>query len=202
MEATLVLAGGREASSFRRRLSKARNRALTLIEAAMVLGLFAFIVGAAMYYYGQSNTNRQVTNGMGELASVQQAVRSLYGGQSDFSGITNASLTATSALPKKMVSGNATAGNIRNSFGGAVTVASANLGGAGAGSGFSVRFDNVPKEACAKMAAQDLGRGLFSIATPGLTKSASNQNNPPPLTPVEAQTGCSGSANTITWTFY
>lgn len=198
MESTLVLAKGRGASSLRRRLSKAGNRALTLIEAAMVLGLFAFIVGAAMYYYGQSNTNRQVTNGLGELASVQQAVRSLYGGQSDFTGIANASLTDTSALPKKMV---LASGSIRSSFGGAVIVNAADAGG-GAGSGFSVEFQNVPKEACAKMAAQDLGRGLYSVKTPGMTKSASNLTNPPPLTPAEAVTGCSGSTNSVVWTFY
>lgn len=198
MESTLVLAGGREVSSFRRRFKKAHNRALTLIEAAMVLGLFAFIVGAAMYYYGQSNTNRQVTNGLGELASVQQAVRALYGGQSDFTGIANSSLTDTSALPKKMV---LTSGSIRSSFGGAVTVTAADAGG-GTGSGFSVEFQNVPKEACAKMTAQDLGRGLYSIKTPGKTKSAADQTNPPPMTPAEAVTGCSGSTNTVTWTFY
>jgi len=185
------------AKGLRRRLTKASKRALTLIEGAMVLGLFAFIVGAAMYYYGQSNTNRQVTNGLGELASIQQAVRSLYGGQSSFTGIGNAALTDTAALPKKMVM---SSGNIRSSFGGAVTVAAANAGG-GTGSGFSVTFAAVPQEACSKMAVQDLGRGLYSVRAGSVTKSASNTANPPPFTPTEAISACGASTNTIVWTF-
>lgn len=196
MEATLVLNEDRGMTGLRRRLLKAKKRALTLIEAAMVLGLFAFIVGAAMYYYGQSNTNRMVTNGLGELASVQQAVRSLYGGQANFNGLAASALTDTSALPKKMV---LSSGNIRSSFGGAVTVAAA--AAPTADGGFAVTFAGVPQEACAKMATQDLGRGLYSIRTPGLTKTAATISNPPPMTPTEAISGCSGSTNSMTWTF-
>ena len=197
MDSVMTISGHGKAGGLRQKISRTRRRALTLIEGAMVLGLFAFVIGAAMYYYGQSNTNRQVTNGLGELASIQQAVRSLYGGQADFTGITNNALTDTAALPKKMILGT---GSIKNSFGGAVTVASANAGG-GNNSGFSVKFANVPQEACSKMISQDLGRGLYSVGTGSKTKTITDTSNPPPFNPTEAADACDSSANTVTWIF-
>jgi hypothetical protein len=48
MEAVMKVGGQEGATGLRRRLMKTSKRALTLIEGAMVLGLFAFVVGAAM----------------------------------------------------------------------------------------------------------------------------------------------------------
>lgn len=179
------------AKGLRRGLIKARKRALTLIEGAMVLGLFAFVIGAAMYYYGQSNSARQVTNGLGELASIQQAVRSLYSGQASYAGIDEEVLTDSNALPKRMVP---SSGSIRSSFG-SVEVAPANTGAAN--SGFAITFNSVPKEVCVKMVVQDQGRGLYSVKA-GNGAVVSN----PPLTPDAAFAGCDQNSNSIVWTFY
>lgn len=191
MEAVMNVGGQEGVRGLRRRLMKTSKRALTLIEGAMVLGLFAFVVGAAMYYYGQANSGRQVTNGLGELASIQQAVRSLYGGQASYAGISATVLTDSNALPKRMVSA---AGAIRSSFG-AVTVAAANTGVAN--SGFAITFNSVPKEVCVKMAVQDQGRGLYSVKA-GTSAVVTN----PPLTPDVAYAGCNANTNTMVWTFY
>ncbi|NTF17093.1 hypothetical protein G6L37_01445 [Agrobacterium rubi] len=179
------------AKGLRARLKRTSKRALTLIEGAMVLGLFAFVIGAAMYYYGQSNSARQVTNGLGELASVQQAVRSLYSGQASYDGLNATVLTDSNALPKRMVSA---AGAIRSSFG-TVTVASANTGTAD--SGFAITFNAVPKEVCVKMAVQDQGRGLYSVKA-----GTGSVVTTPPLTPDAAYAGCAANSNTLVWTFY
>jgi PilS N terminal. len=189
MEAVLK-AGEMEAVGLRRRLAKARKRALTLIEGAMVLGLFAFVIGGAMYYYGQSNSARQVTNGLGELSSIAQAVRNLYGGQANYAGLNANVLTESSSLPKRMV---LSAGNIRSSFG-SVTVAPANTGTAD--SGFAITFQSVPKEVCVQMAVKDQGRGLYSIKA-----GTGAVNNTPPLSPADAYAGCSAQTNTMVWTF-
>lgn len=191
MQAVMKAGGDLGVKGLRGRLIKAKKRALTLIEGAMVLGLFAFVVGAAMYYYGQSNSARQVTNGLGELASIQQAVRSLYSGQASYSGITTNVLTDSNALPKRMVS---SAGQVRSSFG-SVTVAPAATPEANAG--FSITFNGVPKEVCTKMAVQDLGRGLYSIKA-----GTGSVVTDPPLTPDVAFAGCSANSNTVVWTFY
>lgn len=197
MEATITDSELKGAKGLRHRLVKTGKRAITLIEAAMVLGLFAFLVGMAMYYYGQSSTSRSVTNGLGELASIQQAVRTLYGGQADYSDIANKALTDTNALPKKMV---LASGSIRSTFGGAITVAPATLGsGTQTGAGFSVTFANVPQEACSKMVTQDLGRGLYSVKAGSTTRSA--DGDPPPFAPTDAISACSAASNSIVWTF-
>ncbi len=185
-----VMNGGVDigAKGLRGRLMKTKKRALTLIEGAMVLGLFAFVVGAAMYYYGQSNTARQVTNGLGELASIQQAIRTTYGGQASYNGLAATVIANSNSLPKKMVLAN----GLRSSFG-TVTVAAAAINGS-TDAGFTVTFNSLPKEVCTKMAVQDLGRGLFSIAVNGAITAT------PPVTPANANTQCVAN-NAIAWTF-
>jgi len=178
------------AKGLRGRLLKTSRRALTLIEGAMVLGLFAFVVGGAMYYYGQSNSARQVTNGLGELSSITQAVRNLYGGQANYAGLDEDVLTESSVLPKRMILAK---GSIRSSFG-TVTVAPANTGTADGG--FAITFESVPKEVCVQMAVKDQGRGLYSIKAGDGTVSTS-----PPLTPAQAYAGCTKQTNTMIWTF-
>jgi hypothetical protein len=188
MEAVMKVGDDLGAKGLRRRLMKTSKRALTLIEGAMVLGLFAFVVGAAMYYYGQSNTARQVTNGLGELASIQQAIRTTYGGQASYNGLAATVIANSNSLPKKMVLAN----GLRSSFG-TVAVAAAAINGS-TDAGFTVTFNSLPKEVCTKMAVQDLGRGLFSISVNGAITAT------PPVTPANANTQCVAN-NAIAWTF-
>jgi len=190
MQAVMNVGDEIGAKGLRGRLLKTSRRALTLIEGAMVLGLFAFVVGGAMYYYGQSNSARQVTNGLGELSSITQAVRNLYGGQPNYNGLNATVLTESNVLPKRMV---LSPGNIRSSFG-TVTVAAANTGTADGG--FAITFNSVPREVCVQMAVKDQGRGLYSIAA-----GSASADTSPPLTPAEAYAGCNGQTNTMVWTF-
>lgn len=181
--------------SLKRRLATTSRRGLTLIEAAMVLAILALVVAGIMLFYTQANTSRQTTAALGELAAVQQAVRGLYGGQSSYTGITNAALVNTDAMPQRMI---ATGGTLRHSFNGLVNVTAGDAG-AGAGSGFQVEFTNVPSDACSRMLTSDLGRGLFSVSAGGQTRSQAA--TPPPFDPAGAGAACSSNSNTIRWIF-
>lgn len=179
--------------SLRKRLAAKARRGLTLIEAAMVLAILALVVAGIMLFYTSANTSRQTTAALGDLAAIQQSVRSLYGGQSSYLGLDTAGLAATKALPARMIT---SANGLRHSFNGAVTV-SADTAAGGANSGFSVRFDSVPQEACVKMLSSDLGRGLFSAGA----STIRNQTQGLPFTPPDATASCSAANNTITWIF-
>jgi len=190
--------GQTEARGFRHALSRRarRQRGLTLIEAATVLAILAFVVAGIMMLYTSADQSRKTTSALSELASIQQAVRSVFGGQSTYAGATNTNMIAANALPTKMVS----SGAIRSSFNGGVTILAANAGG-GPDSGFSVMFENIPKDPCVKMVTADLGRGTYSVQAGSVTRS---QTSSPalPFDPASAAAACtSNSSNTITWIF-
>jgi hypothetical protein len=125
---------------------------------------------------------------------VQQAVRSVFGGQPTYANLDSTAMVNTSALPSRMVSGT----TIRHAFNSSVTILPADAGG-GPESGFSIAFSNIPKDSCLKMASSDLGRGLYSIQVN--TTTAAVQLNVP-LSPTTASTNCSSaSSNLITWLF-
>lgn len=189
----------------RRLGARLRRRGLTLIEAAMVLAILAVVLGGVMLYYSQANQSRQTSEAAGQIAAVQTAVRSVYAGQANFNGLSDAQLSQS--LPAKMV--NVSDNSLHHSFGGQLYVAPADAGG-GAASGFVVTMAGVPQQACIKLASQDMGR-----STTGIGISASNASSAsvisagstvgtdvPPLSPTTAQSKCSGSANTLTWLFF
>ena len=171
-----------------------RRKGVTLIEAAMVLSILAVFIAGVMTFYTTADGSRKTSTAISELGAIQQGIRSLYASQATYAGVGNGILTNTDLLPAKMIDG----ANIRHSLNGLVTVAPANTGG-GVGSGYSVEFTNIPIDACTKMATQDLGRGLFSIAIGGNTRSING--TPPPFDPQTAGTSCSQANNTITWIF-
>jgi hypothetical protein len=55
------------------RMAAARNRALTLIECAMVLGLFSFIVAGALMFYGEASKRRMEHDGIAVASSMSAA---------------------------------------------------------------------------------------------------------------------------------
>lgn len=181
---------------YRGMIAKRRKRGFSLLELAMVLALGVLIAVGVMMFYTQANTSRNTQNAIIQVGALQQAVRSLYGGQSTYTGLSNDILISTKAVPQNMVSGT---NGLRSAFSGAVTVVPANSGG-GTGSGFSIQLDAVPQDACTKMAAQDLGRGVYSVQVGSTTRTAGS-GSPPPFDPGAAATACSGATNTITWIF-
>jgi prepilin-type N-terminal cleavage/methylation domain-containing protein len=180
-------------STYASRLSRNRKRGMTLMELAMVLAVIAIVVATVMLYYTSANTSRLTTQALGQLAQVQTIVRSLYGGQSSFSGVANDDLIDSKSLPQSMISG----ATIRHAFNAPITVTPASAGG-GANSGFQVVFDDVPQEACVAMLSKDLGRGVFSAGGPGGSR---NQTTGLPFTPAQAAQSCSGTYNNMTWIF-
>jgi major structural subunit of bundle-forming pilus len=181
---------------FRKMVAERRKRGFSLLELAMVMGIGVLIAVGVMMFFTQANTSKNTQESLTQVAAIQQAARSLYGGQSNYNGLTNTILISTKALPIKMVRGTT---ELRNAFSGAVIVTASDSGG-GADSGFSVSFAGVPQDACAKMASFDLGRGLYSIQVGGTTRTAGS-GTPPPFDPGSAATACSAATNTIVWIF-
>lgn len=169
---------------------KRQRRGLTLIEAAMVLTILALVVAGVMLFYQNATTSQKISQAASQISSVQQAVRSMYAGQSSYAGLANENIIQ--ALPRSMQVG-ATDG-LRNAFNGNITVAPANSGGASAAA-FAITFSGLPVEACVRLATVDLGRSAIGINI----NSSGNQS--PPVAPGTAQDDCgAGNTSSITWT--
>jgi major structural subunit of bundle-forming pilus len=181
------------ASSMNAMVMSARRKArrgLTLIEAAMVLTILALVVGGVMLYYSNASTSQKVSQVAGQMGSVQQAVRSIYAGQSNYSGLKNSDIAQS--LPSSMVD---SSGGLHHAFGGLISVVSANVGG-GIDSGFSVTLSGLPQEACQKLGAFDLGRSMNAETINGGAVDL-------PVTPAMVQTACvTGGTNVLSWEFY
>jgi len=170
-----------------------RQRGLTLIEAAMVLGIAALVGAGVMLYFQNASIASKTNEAMRQLANVQQSVRSVYSGQSSYTGLAATDLINTRAVPQSMVQGGT---NLRNAFNGGITLAAANTGG-GTANSFSVTFSQVPNEACSKMSTMDLGNGLVSLVVNGNTFTS-----PPTAAAASAACGTGNGTQSLTWTFF
>lgn len=176
-------------------IRRARQRGLSLIEAAMVLAVAALVVAGVMLFFQNANNAQKTNDAMSQLAAIQQVVRSLYAGQPDYTGLTSNLLAQSRQLPNRMVKGTGGTASLQHSFNGVVTVLPQN-----AAANFSVQFAGLPGEACNKMATMDLGTGLVSLAVTGGTATTVSGRT---MTPVEANTACgTGNGASLTWTFF
>jgi major structural subunit of bundle-forming pilus len=179
-------------------IRRRRQQGLTLIEAAMVLAIAALVVAGVMLFFQNANNAQKTNDAMGELAAIQQVVRSLYSGQPDYTGLNAALLANSKQLPNKMIVGVPPAATgLQDPFNATITVTPVAVGGVN--SQFSVEFDGLSIDACSKMATVDLGTSLVSIAVNG--QAATNGTT---LTPGQANTQCNvtGNGSKIVWTFY
>lgn len=189
-----TIAVGIDPGAISRKAAIKRQRGLTLIEAATVLAILAFVVAGIMVMYTSADQSRKTTTALSQLASIQQSVRSLYGGQATYSNLTTAAIAASASLPTSMISGT----TLRHAFNGSINISAADAGG-GSNSGFQIEFTNVPKDPCVKIVSADLGRGLYSVSVGGQTRSQAG--TPPPFDPTSAISACGSSSNTINWIF-
>ncbi len=204
MDSVTATKGNRQA---RRLYGRTLRKGLTLIEAAMVLTILALVIGGVMLYYSSANQSRQTSVAAGQVGAIQNAVRGVFAGQSNY-GTTGTALNPNifQSLPASMLKDQA--GSLQHAFNGPILVAAGDAGG-GDGSGFTITLQGVPQQACLKLATMDLGRSTTGIkAVTGSGGGAATQGSAvgtdiPPMTPANAQSACGTATNsTVSWMFY
>ncbi|OWF28571.1 pilus assembly protein [Escherichia coli] len=177
------------------------EKGLSLIEASMVLALSAIVVSGVMFYYQSASDSNKTQNTVSQVMSVMSAINGLYVGQASYTGLTDAVLYNSSAVPENYK--DKSNQQINNPFGGKLTVAA--LSG-----GYTLTLDRVPKSSCVNIASMNLGTSLQGVGV-GVTNKGSltpkTLNGKPTkgevysgtLTPANAATLCSDVTNSITF---
>lgn len=181
----------------RKEYKRLRQRGLTLIEAAVVLGLASLVIAGVMVFYQSASVGAKTTEALGELASLQQAIRTVYSGQPTYDGLSAEALAATRSIPGKMVVGTGPSTTLRHAFNGQVSVQAETIAGGTANNGFSIQFEGLPSEACSRMATMDLGTGLFNMQING------GANHTSAVDPVTAANQCGNDNQAVLlWRFF
>lgn len=172
---------------------RARQAGLTLAETLLVLAIGALAIVGGTLLYLQATAGNKLNTGINQFVTLQSGIRSLYAGQSTYGGLDNTLMTDSNAAPSDMA---VASGDIRNAWGGDVTVASFS-----GDNQFQITFESVPNNACVKLATLNPGgsggSGLAGINAGGTALAV-------PVSTASAVTACnSGTAdsNTIVWTF-
>ncbi|MBR8185333.1 type 4 pilus major pilin [Burkholderia ambifaria] len=166
--------------------SRASQRGASLLEAISYLGVAAIVViGAIALLNGAFNSAS--TNAVNEqVSAIQSGVKKLYMGQPGGYGNLGNSVLASAGVFPSTLTPSGDQNTVTNTWNGAVAVA-------GAGSTFTITYDNVPRSVCVN--AVTAGGNWVSIAINGKTETAM------PVSPDLAATDCSSdTANTIVWT--
>jgi type II secretory pathway pseudopilin PulG len=178
-------------------LARRRAKGVTLLELAMYLGIAGIIAGGALASFSSSSNAQKVTDTLNMIGQVQQTARSVTQGSSDYDGLTTQIVAQSNQLPRKFVRSGGT--TLTNPFNGTTDIA---LNASNAR--FAIVMTGIPRDACTKLAPADMGPGVASVTVSGTGTAAPPSNLPsnPTISPSDANSQCSGTANSIAWEFF
>ncbi|EHW1681797.1 pilus assembly protein [Salmonella enterica] len=142
-------------------LMKKYEKGLSLIEASMVLALSAIVISGVMFYYQSASDSNKTQNTISEVMSTIAAINGLYVGQSSYTGLGNAILHNSSAIPQSYKCSGDNSTTITNPFGGEMNV----YPGAKNTNMYAITLTQIPQSACLNIASMNLGTSLVGVGT-------------------------------------
>lgn len=133
--------------------SVSRQSGFGLLEVVLSLLVVAILGIVAYNQYNDSRTEQRIQQEAGNIQRIAAKIQEKYNGAQNFTGVTLAGLIGNSIFPANMVNG----ANVRNSYNGAVTVAIASLGGAGANDAVNITEAALPTDACTGLITKSAG---------------------------------------------
>lgn len=166
-----------------------KEQGLSLIESAMVLSLAATITAGVMFYYQSTSDSNKTLKTIEEVMTVTSAINGLYTGQKDYKNLSSLTLLGLSVIPDTYKSGY----DILNPFGGRLEVTSYN-----SNANYKIKLTNLPKQACIRLATQNLGTAAKGYAINPMNGSSEERDMAPKISPDEASKQC-GDINSVTF---
>ena len=180
---------------------KKRQRGFTFLEFAGVMALIAIAIGAIAFFYSNATQSQDINTASQDIAVVSQSIRSVYSGQTDYTGVGTDGVDAVingGMVPKRMV--NAADDGLVHVFEDTITIDEGQSAAdtADNADNFSISMANVPEDACVRLAGIDMGNANtnLQIADGFYTQAAGDL----PVGIDVASDKCAGGA-TMTWSF-
>lgn len=128
-----------------------KRRGFSLLEVMLGLAIAIFVVSALFFMLPKVQSSQRADRESRNIGAIKAGVKTLYGGVSNYVGLSNTVAINARIIPENMlVSGSTT--RIVNAYGGDVTVYASDYGiSKTTGSSFTLIYTKVPTEDCIKM---------------------------------------------------
>ena len=167
---------------------------MSLIEAAMVLGVAAVVIAGALLLYNQAHSTEKTAEAIDEMHLIETGVRRFYGWQK-FANLDNTTVVRTKMVPLKMVGGTDV---LKNTFGGQITVSAIDVNSI-VDAGFEVKFSEVPADSCVVLTTKNYGHQVGQIVVNETVFDFTAGTAPTGSTASQA---CGNAPSTCSWLFY
>ena len=176
----------------------------SMVEMLGVLAIIGVLSVGGIAGYSKAMTKFKINKSMDQISMLVANIRTLFSGQRNYSGLSNANAISFGIIPGEMDGGGAV---ITNAFAGDVTLGTTGVNG-NADAGFTIKYEGLGQEACVTMATSDWGSGSSSGLI-SMTVSASDTGGSTysgtdlPVSLINAANNCNCSTATcsIQWNY-
>ena len=140
----------------------------SMVEMLGVLAIIGVLSVGGIAGYSKAMNKYKINKTTDQVSMLVANIRTLFSSQGNYDGLNNASAIRFGVVPNDMYTGtpaaNASDHDIKNAFGGAVTIADdqARNGDNVGNEAFTIRYDGLSSEACVTIATGDWGSGQAS----------------------------------------
>ncbi len=193
----------------------------SMVEMLGVLAIIGVLSAGGLAGYSKAMFKHKLNSTMDQVTMLVTNIRTMYGSQSNYAGLSELKAYKLGIIPEVMVAskegtaGAETAVTLTNPFKGSVTLGLINATDSTAESGntgFTVKYDGLPPEACIALSTADFGSGAGSgfigVEAKGTTGTAAatakvvGTNEGKALEMSSAINACKGTTAYVTWYFY
>ena len=175
----------------------------SMVEMLGVLAIVGVLSIGGISGYSKAMAKYKVNKTLDQISMLVTNIRSTFGNQNSYAGLNNTTAVTYELVDTDMSHG--TASTLKSAYNGTVTISTADNNLA-----FTIKYQGVPKGACASIASSNWGdsaaSGLVSIAIKGsseVTHKWADSTNKLPIPFGTAAGECSSdNANEITWKYY
>ena len=172
----------------------------SMVEMLGVLAIVGVLSIGGISGYSKAMAKYKVNKTLDQISLLVTNIRSTFGNQNSYTGLSNTSAISYELVDKDMSHG--TASTLKSAYNGTITITTDDGGLA-----FKIKYEGLPKGACASIAASNWGdsaaSGLVSISVGSTTHSWSSTANKLPIEFGTAASEClSDDDNTIEWKYY
>ena len=187
----------------------------SMVEMLGVLAIIGVLSAGGLAGYSKAMFKHKMNTTMDQLTMLVTNIRTLYGTQDNYNGLKNSQAVALGIVPASMQKGSAS--SLTNPFKGSVVIAPAAVKSGLTASGFTIQYNDLPREACISLATADWGSGAGSgfigamagsiytaktVADTSGNATNKGEGNPLSLSDATNASACASDQSSVTLYFY